>query len=512
MVVSSRRYARMTARRRPAPPPRGVLSILSLLAAFAVGVTEVAAATCPCDCDGNRVVAVNELVRGVRTALDIPDTQCAAFAAEERVGIDTLVRCVQANIVGCPPPPPNIVLIIGDDQGWPHSRFMGDPYVTTPSLDRLAQRGTLFTNVHNTASVCRASLITLLAGAEPQQWLEKLDRLENALGPIAAREEVVYYRTLPRELAELGYRSWEGGKMWEGTFAQAGFTDGLALAPPRNPFTNDGANFGRDGWEEGTALEPFADFLDDVGDEPFFAWVAPMLPHVPFDAGAEFRGPYEEAGLDPDEVDYYANVTWLDSVVGAVIDEIEQRGLSDHTLIVYLSDNGWEIGGELLTPGSRGKTSLYELGFRTPLIFSWPGVIDEGVVRNDLASTLDLFPTLLDYACGAQLPDRLGRSLRAAVERGLPTAHTEIVGHHFGTAGYNTGYFVRTEQWRYIDFEDGHEELYEIAEDPFEENDVAADHLELIEGFREDVRRWQERIDATPLECPECGGSQRNAA
>jgi hypothetical protein len=139
------------------------------------------------------------------------------------------------------------------------------------------------------------------------------------------------------------------------------------------------------------------------------------------------------------------------------------------------------------------------MGFRTPLIVNWPGRVPAGVVREDLVSSLDVLPTILEYAGADPLPDRAGLSLVGAITNGTPVGRQRIVGEYFGTAA-NQGHFVRTPSWRYIAFADGREELYDIAADPYEEVDVAGAHPEILEGFRNDVLAWQQSIaEPAPL-------------
>lgn len=401
--------------------------------------------------------------------------------------------------------PPNIVLILADDLGWPYVGFMGDPVAITPNLDALAAQGMVFRNAHMSASVCGPSHRTLLAGLDLRTWERTRLALVSMIGPIPFREEVPNYRTLPRELQRVGYESWEGGKMWEGSFAQAGFTHGLATrVPPGCPLAcAEGDSFGRDG------IGAFQDFLDEVGDWPFFAWVAPTLPHAPLDAPQQYRDPYEQMGRPENEVEYYANVSWLDAVVGDVLAELDRRGLRDDTLVVLVSDNGAGLEQvafhSIFGNAGRGKGSLYELGFRTPLVFRWPGHVPAGVVRDDLVAGQDVFATLLDYAGAAPLLDRHGASLKPAIESGTPFPRDRIVVYQNGidTLQPNTGHVVRTREWRYLRFERPfggliREELYRIALDPFEQHDVAATHAGLLQAFRADVLAWEAAIATAP--------------
>ncbi len=415
--------------------------------------------------------------------------------------------------------PPNIVLIIGDDHGWPYSGFMGDPVAWTPNLDALAEGGTVFTQVQMPASVCQPSLQTLLSGLHPRQWAGRRDRLKwFLLQLLPAHEEVEYYRTLPKELSALGYRSWEGGKMWEGTFEQAGFDRGLAVRTLGPGLKIHGGDFGRLGWDTARcgptgdpsrscpALDPVADFLDETGDAPFFLWFAPKLPHTPFDAPSIYRTLYQLFGVPWKEARYYAQVTWLDALVGELLATLDARGLRDDTLLLYVSDNGWDIQqGTFLVDRGHGKGTPYELGTRSPLVLNWPGTVPAGVVREDLVAGEDIFPTILDYAGAEALPDRPGRSLKPAIESGEPFGREEVVGFHRGGRQHYTGHFVRTARWRYVALADGREVLYEVAVDPFEREDVAALHPDLLERFRESVASWEVEIVQAPARLEAAG-------
>jgi arylsulfatase A-like enzyme len=412
--------------------------------------------------------------------------------------------------------PPNIVLVIGDDHGWPDSGFMGHSVVETPALDALAAEGTLFTNAQLPASVCRPSLQNLLSGLHPQQWRAKRNALVAAgelpfvLFPELFRREVEHYRTLPRELARRGYRSWEGGKMWENTFEAAGFTHGMAETLLPTPHS-DGQQLGREDWDPARcgasrhldqpcpALDPLREFFDEIGEAPFFLWFAPMLPHFPFDPPVQFTDPYQDRGLSENEIVYYAQVTRMDAVIGELIRELEARGHQDDTLVIFVSDNGWEIGQGFFSDLGHGKGSLHELGTRTPLIFHWPGRVPAGVVRDELVSAEDLFPTILEYAGAEPLPDRRGVSLKRAIEAEAPVGLDQYVSFFQGGAEIYRGHYVRTPQWRYLSVADGHEELYEIQLDPFEEHDLSSSRPDLLPGFRDAVLAWEsERSEAPP--------------
>lgn len=410
--------------------------------------------------------------------------------------------------------PPNIVLIVGDDHGYPYSGFMGDEIVETPNLDRLAEEGTTFTRAFSSASVCQPALQTLLTGLHTRSWDQQRIRTISAVGhSIRFRAEVQHYVTLPRQLARQGYRSFQGGKHFEGDFAMAGYDAGTATYLPTNP----SGLVGHDSFAR-PSLSPMEDFLDTVEkDEPFFLFLAPMLPHVPFDASVDLLARYRGRGFSRDAIRYYANITRLDEVVGRIVEALEERGLRDDSLIIYISDNGWEQDPYVnhflgwLIGGDRGKMSIYELGFRTPIIFNWPGRVPQRKVMNDLISFEDLHASILQYAGAPIPPDHEGNSLVPRIEGWGEPARDQVIGvqdqfrvrpsEYDPTAGAGrfssreTASFLRTNRWRYIEWLDrGEQALFRIEEDPFERNDVSADHPELLALFAERTREWREEL------------------
>ena len=267
--------------------------------------------------------------------------------------------------------------------------------------------------------------------------------------------------------------------MWEGTYADAGFSEGLATTVSTNSFESVGDQFGREG------IESFRQFLDARSDEPFFAWLAPMLPHKPWNAAAEYYLPFTGLGLLNVELFFLANLLWLDDVVGEILEALDSRDLRENTLIVYASDNGW-AWRQYLGGLGRGKGTPYEYGVRTTLILSLPGEIPQGEVRPDLVSITDLYPTMLDYAGASPVPGREGRSLRHAIENEEPVGR-EQAAHRIDLSDESYAYFVRTDDWRFVLRSDNSEELYAIVEDPEETTNLAAENPHLVHEFRQDV-------------------------
>ncbi len=320
---------------------------------------------------------------------------------------------------------PNIVYIISDDQYFEDFGFMGNEQVITPHLDRLAEQSAFYPNGYVPSSVCRPSLVSLLTGLYPHQHGvhfnhpppgfrnltqdPNLDKAEYDALREAGASLIKSLDTLPGLLAKKGYRSLQTGKYWEGHWRNAGFTEGLTLAEPSGGKNGDktlpngdivahgngdaGLSIGRE------TMQPIYDFLDDCGpDQPFFIWYAPFLPHTPHDSPQKYFRAYEEKNLRSYEIPYYAAITQFDNTVGDLINTIEARGLSDNTLFVFVTDNGFEPLEE--NPNQytlKSKRSPFEPGLRTPILLRWDGIVQPGR-REEWVSSLDLFPTALSAA------------------------------------------------------------------------------------------------------------------
>ncbi len=418
---------------------------------------------------------------------------------------------IASGLQAAQPERPNIVLVIGDDHGWPYYSFMESPQTfatnagamsaqelsPTPNLQALAAAGVTFTRGYSTASVCLPALRTLLSasGLHTNQWNEQHDRLTALTGsrPYRWGTESRFFRTLPRELGRHGYASWEGGKHWAGSFEDGGFTHGLALvAQPlfnRDPELG-GQLFGREDWSTATcgstgglaqpcpALDPLRDFLDENGTAPFFVWFAPLLPHQPYDAPTEYKQPYWDLGLSAVAAGHFANIRWFDELLGELIGELDRRGLRENTLIIYVSDNGWGVDLQNFPGNGKGKGTPYDLGTRTPIIFAGlPGIIP--AVYDDLVSISDIAPTILSYVEGAKSPaENVGLDLRARIEGGPPIARERLINHYDGDQ-------IVDMPWKYIRWPDGSEELYDINVDPLEFTDLAAANPDVVTQMRD---------------------------
>ena len=301
------------------------------------------------------------------------------------VALSALAPGVTGEVAGQAQPSvrPNIVVFVGDDLGWRDTRPYGNAAVRTPSIKRLARSGLVVRYAFGTSPQCSPSRISMLSGRYPHAT-----RTEDLHVPLPPGE-----RLLPSFLRERGYFTGHMAKTHYGPNAERQFQ-----------------------WYAKETAPALPAFLDAAGDRPFFLWVGFHEPHRPFDSipppGAHSPArvvvPPHLADTPETRTDlarYYDAIARMDRAIGEMVAELERRGLRDRTLIVFLSDNG--------APFPREKGTLYDSGTRTPLVFSWPGVIGAGTVYDRApVSTIDLMPTLVELA-GGNVPERVqGRSFR----------------------------------------------------------------------------------------------------
>lgn len=299
-----------------------------------------------------------------------------------------------------PASPPNVVLIISDDQWWGDFGFMGSEDVRTPHLDALAAESRVFPRGYVPTALCRASLATLITGLHPHE--HKLTGNDPPRGVERARmlEHIEAVETVADHLGAAGYRSLQTGKWWEGNCTCGGFTEGMTHGDPSRGgrHGDEGLRIGRDG------MAPATDFIDAcVEDEtPFFLWYAPFLPHTPHDPPERLLETYRADGVPLPIARYRAMCTLLDETCGELLGHLRERGVAEDTLVLFVVDNGW-----IQRPNGRGyaprsKRTPYEGGVRTPIMVRWAGRVEPGRVETPVSS-VDIPATIL-AACGLDVP------------------------------------------------------------------------------------------------------------
>ena len=417
---------------------------------------------------------------------------------------------------------PNIVLILSDDQSWTDYGFMGHEHIETPHLDRLAERSALFRRGYVPTALCRPSLMTLATGLYTHQHMISGNDPSPVLtdgkkaGPEydALRETLIAnvdrVPTIARLLGEQGYLSHQSGKWWEGSFKRGGFTHGMTrgFPEPGGRHGDDGLKIGREG------MKPVFDFIDHsvAEDKPFYVWYAPFLPHTPHNPPKELFDKYQAKVENMYVARYYAMCEWFDQTCGELIDYVDGKGLTENTLFVYVCDNGWIQSTDSGKYAPRSKQSANEGGTRQPIMYSWLGVIEPGDRGNQLASSIDIVPTML-AAAGVEAPEEMpGFDLMPILKSGDPTPREVVLGEGFAHDIANVNKpedsllyrWVVKDQWKLLLTYDGvvnryasshprtekRPQLYNLLEDPHEEKNLAAENPEVVKELATEIREW----------------------
>lgn len=421
--------------------------------------------------------------------------------------------------------PPNILLILIDDMGWKDISCSGSSYYETPHIDELAGEGIQFLNAYSAGIVCNPSRGAIYSGKFPART--KLttpfngpagpdDRLFNRSkyqGDNDQHLEAMHRHVLPRHevilalaLAEGGYKTGFFGK-WHvgecpgyypddrGFHVAKGYR--LKAAPTAvsghwmKTFYKHGANLegaDRDAYVADVLTEECIRFITDNQDKPWLAVLSHYLVHNPIQPKPEKLEYYKnKPTTDQNNPGYAAIVESVDESVGRMMQTLKQLGLEKNTLVIFTSDNGG------LTPNNTsnyplmgGKSFPFEAGTKVPFIASWPGKIKPGKSDERITGT-DIYPTML---AAAGLPLRPhqhvdGINLMPVFTENYSLNSRPIIVHnpHYTHA---TGPFssITVNDWKLIHFyndEKGAYLLYNLADDPDEQNDLSKEKVEIKE-------------------------------
>ncbi len=410
--------------------------------------------------------------------------------------------------------PPNFVYIISDDHAWTDYGFMGHEVIQTPHLDRLAAESLVFTRGYVPSSLCRPSLATMMTGLYPHQHGTTGNDPDGEMRDQANRDRMVkVFRSSPAVsdiLAKAGYTSHQSGKWWEGQ-CKCCFDECMTHGD-----VSRGGRHGDEGLKIGReTMQPVYDFLDSAGDKPFFLWYAPFLPHTPHDPPDRLLSKYLVDGRPEAVAKYYAMVEWFDETVGQVLDALDQRGLTDNTMVLFVSDNGWVQSED---PAdwyqTRSKVSPYDAGLRTPIMVRWPGKAQPRRDERTLVNSVDLVPTIL-AAAKLDSPEPLPglNLLEAAALKGRDRTYGALFAHtavdvNDPVANLKYRWMVREDGWKLIEpyrpnagvemmirpwdvsWMKLEPELFNVVDDPGEERDLAAERPDLVEQLAKDLQEW----------------------
>lgn len=410
---------------------------------------------------------------------------------------------------------PNILLIMADDLGYADVSFTGGKDIPTPNIDRIAKEGIFLSQFYVTCPYCAPSRAAVLTGRYQQRFgMDNNPRDGSAEDGIGAGEVL-----LPVQLKAAGYRTglvgkWHLGAGEEHHPNRRGFdeffgtvhgghqyvpVDPMRLSEHWRFYADNLQRNGVKAVHDRYVTDQFTDeavrFISESAGCPFFLFLSYNAPHTPLQAPPEL-----EAGFvhlkDPKRITYAAMVRSLDNGVGRVLTQLDQAGLSENTMVIFMSDNGGRTdSGASNAPYKGRKGDPLEGGVRVPFAMRWPGKIRPGSVSGEMVSALDLFPTLA--AAGAQLPagvDLDGFNLDPVLRSGSWGTPPRDRLFWRQLSGDRVVKAVRLNGWKWGVTRHKAEFLHEIDSDPFEKNNRLKDLPEQAEELRKEFENWSQQV------------------
>lgn len=411
---------------------------------------------------------------------------------------------------------PNILFILADDLGWADLSVYGQTSYNTPHLDQLASQGVRFTQAYANSAVCSATRFALITGRYqyhfPGGLEEPLISADNNLGLDPQ------HPTLPSLLKQAGYATaligkWHLGKPPAFHPLHSGYDYFFGnLGGAIDYFTHKNgvqADLRPDLWENTQAIEREGYYTYLLADQtkqymtehvqaqhsaqsnqPFFISLHFTAPHWPWEGPQDQEVSQQLKDLfhyDGGSVQKYGEIVQaLDQAIGEVLEQLEQVGLADNTIVVFSSDNGGERFSKTW-PLTGQKTELLEGGIRVPTLLRWPAQI-QPQVQEQVAISMDWLPTLLD-AAGVSLDPSYpidGVSLLPVLQQRIPSFERQLYWRYKA----NGQRALRQGDYKYLKIND-HEFLFNVVEDPRERANLKHRHADLFSELKE---KW-ERID-----------------
>jgi arylsulfatase A-like enzyme len=433
------------------------------------------------------------------------------------LGSSTLVRGAAALAASGQRRPPgagrcNFVFFLIDDMGWADLGCYGSAYHLSPVIDRLAAEGMRFTDAYAACPVCSPTRASILTGKYPAR-LHLTDFIPGHWRPWARlvvppiRNQLPLAETTIAELLQAaGYSC--------GCFGKWHLGGGPQFAPDKQGFDAPAGGPRSKGDKNAAGLTDQAlKFIEDHKDRPFFLYLCHHTVHIPLEAPKALVEKHTKrlkpARKPPQQANptYAAMIEHLDNQVGRVLRKLDELNLAARSVVIFFSDNGGLIRiytgkGEIVTsnaPLRAEKGTLYEGGVRVPLIVRFPGVVKSGSICRQVVTSVDFFPTILELAGVARPADATidGISLAplltgaGGLDRDAIYWHYPHY-HHCAPCGA-----IRAGRYKLIEhYEDGRCELYDLAEDLGEKNDLAEKLPERRAELRAKLAAWRKGVGA----------------
>ena len=395
---------------------------------------------------------------------------------------------------------PNIVIILTDDQGWGDISSHGNPDISTPNIDQLADDGARFHRFF-VSPVCAPTRASLLTGRDHlrtgTQWVTY--GLEN----MRADEE-----TFAEIFRDAGYKTglfgkWHNGSHYPMDPKGQGFDTffGFKQGHWNNYFDTELEYNGNPVKTKGFITDVLTDsalaFIEHHREDPFLAFIPYNAPHSPFQVRESYFQKYKAEGLSDKNAAVYGMVENVDDNIGRIISILEALDLSENTIVVFMTDNG-PNGNDRFNGLMKGwKAKVDEGGVRVPLFIKWPTQITPGRKVEELTAHIDFLPTLVELAGLDVRPQKPwdGRSFAPLIFQDNPNWPDRYLYTHQSRWDSLERYpaSVRNNQFRAVRY--GNDwELYDLKSDSSQSKNVAVLHPEVIENMSHSYLEWFEEV------------------
>lgn len=414
---------------------------------------------------------------------------------------------------------PNIVFFLIDDMGQRDLRCYGSKIYETPNIDTLASQGMLFTDGYAACPVCSPTRASVMTGKYPAR-LHITDWIPGHEKPKAKLKIPDWTKHLPLEevtiaesLKPAGYATAAIGK-WhlggEGLLPEAqGFdvnVGGAHYGQPPSYFSpykimNIPNHQGEEYLTDRLADEALG-FIEANKTKPFFLYFAHYAVHTPLQGKKDLVEKFKAAGLPEkgqNSAVYAAMIKSVDESVGRVMKKLDELGLTDNTIIFFMSDNGGLESVTSIAPLRAGKGTLYEGGIREPWLVKWPGVVKPGTTCSVPVTSVDFHPTILEMADVKGDPARGldGLSIVPLLKQSGEFKREALYWHYPHYHITNPGGAIRCGDLKLIEyFEDGKVELYDLKKDLSEKTDLAGSMPEKAAELRKKLDDWRKAVGA----------------
>lgn len=417
--------------------------------------------------------------------------------------------------------PPNIVLVMTDDQGYGDIGSHGNPVLKTPNLDKLRSQSVRFTDFH-VSPTCAPTRSALMTGRH---------EFKNGIThTIFERERMTLKAvTLPQILKQVGYTSgifgkWHLGDESEYLPNRRGFDEmfihggggigqtypGSCGDAPNNSYFNPAILHNdkfvkTNGYCTDVFFKQAIEWMDGrrKTGKPFFAYITPNAPHAPLDCPTDYENKYK-GKVPPDSAKFFGMVENIDDNMGRLMAALDAWGIASDTLLIFMTDNGGTAGVKVFNAGMRAqKGTPYMGGTRVPAFWRWPNGINGTRDVNSLTAHIDILPTLAEIT-GAKIPEAAqmqveGRSMVPLLKDPQAPWADRVLFTHVGrwpngkaaeskyaqVSARNSQYHLvnntrQGEKW----------ELFDVRQDPGEKNNLAETKPEVVKHLKAEIDQW----------------------